>query len=80
MVFVQVLLEVLDDKGQWVEIELPVGIRAVIFCNLQSYGGGRDLWKHGPQVWHFLVLSCKPAKLLWRPRPLDTCSAGGLKD
>ena len=56
--FVQVLLEVLDDKGQWVEIKLPVGIRAVIFCNLQSYGGGRDLWKHGPQVWHFLVLSC----------------------
>ena len=51
-------LEVLDDRGKWVEIELPVGIRAVIFCNLQSYGGGRDLWKHGPQV-HILRLPAR---------------------
>ncbi|CAM9873721.1 unnamed protein product [Chrysoparadoxa australica] len=30
--------------GRWSEVKLPSSIRGLIILNLQSYGGGRDLW------------------------------------
>lgn len=30
--------------AQWSELEIPASIRAIIVLNLQTYGGGRDLW------------------------------------
>ncbi len=32
------------DKGAWREVEVPKSVRALVLLNLQSYGGGRDLW------------------------------------
>jgi hypothetical protein len=39
-------LRVKDTKGgaDWREVELPRSVRALVLLNLQSYGGGRDLW------------------------------------
>ena len=30
--------------GEWREIVVPSSVRAVVLLNLQSYGGGRDIW------------------------------------
>ena len=49
-VWLQVELFLLDSDGKWKEKLVPAAVRALIFCNLQSYAGGRDLWKHGAQV------------------------------
>ena len=46
----QVELHVLDEAGGWREVAVPAAVRAIIFLNLQSYAGGRDLWKHSAQV------------------------------
>jgi diacylglycerol kinase (ATP) len=44
-------LELLSEKGgSWVEQEVPQSVRAIVFLNLQSYGGGRDLWRHDHKV------------------------------
>jgi hypothetical protein len=39
-------LRVKDKKGatEWREVVLPRSVRALVLLNLQSYGGGRDLW------------------------------------
>ena len=37
-------LQVKDDKGEWVEVVIPSSVKALVLLNLQSYGGGRDLW------------------------------------
>jgi Diacylglycerol kinase accessory domain len=47
---VQVQLDTLDSSGKWVERELPEGVRAIVLLNLQSYAGGRDLWRHNASV------------------------------
>jgi hypothetical protein len=36
-------LEVLKG-GRWVDLEISSAVRAVVLLNLQSYGGGRNLW------------------------------------
>ena len=37
--------------GRWEELEISAAVRAVVLLNLQSYGGGRDLWgKHNSEV------------------------------
>lgn len=30
--------------GEWEEVRLKGAIKALVLLNLQSYGGGRDLW------------------------------------
>ena len=30
--------------GEWRDVDVPRSIRAVVLLNLQSYGGGRDIW------------------------------------
>eukprot|EP00887_Chlorella_sp_A99_P001396 scaffold8.g1396.t1 len=30
--------------GAWEEVEVPPRVRAIVLLNLQSYGGGRDIW------------------------------------
>lgn len=30
--------------GEWREIVVPSSVRAIVLLNLQSYGGGRDIW------------------------------------
>jgi diacylglycerol kinase (ATP) len=30
--------------GEWRDVDIPSSIRAVVLLNLQSYGGGRDIW------------------------------------
>lgn len=38
-------LEVLDaDGGEWRDVEVIASVQAIVLLNLQSYGGGRDLW------------------------------------
>ncbi len=39
-------LRVKDKKGdaEWREVAVPRSVRALVLLNLQSYGGGRDLW------------------------------------
>lgn len=34
----------LNASGEWEEVPLGKGIKALVILNLQSYGGGRDLW------------------------------------
>ena len=31
-------------RGEWREVKLGRGIKALVVLNLQSYAGGRDLW------------------------------------
>ncbi len=31
-------------RGEWREIAMAQGIKALVVLNLQSYAGGRDLW------------------------------------
>lgn len=33
-----------DGESNWTEVKLNRGIKALVLLNLQSYGGGRDLW------------------------------------
>lgn len=43
-------LEVLR-SGKWEDLEISAAVRAVVLLNLQSYGGGRDLWgKHNSEA------------------------------
>lgn len=37
-------VQVKDEKGEWVEVVVPNSVKALVLLNLQSYGGGRDLW------------------------------------
>lgn len=38
-------------SGRWEELEISAAVRAVVLLNLQSYGGGRNLWgKHTSEV------------------------------
>lgn len=37
----------LQDNTNWVNVEIPESVKAVVLLNLQSYGGGRDLWGKG---------------------------------
>jgi hypothetical protein len=46
----EVRLELLGADGKWKETNVPSSVRALIFLNLQSYGGGRDIWKHDKSV------------------------------
>ncbi|KAL2654204.1 hypothetical protein R1flu_022332 [Riccia fluitans] len=35
-----------EGSGEWEDVELPPGVRAVVILNLQSYAGGRNPWGH----------------------------------
>ena len=36
--------QVRNVRGEWREVRLGRGIKALVVLNLQSYAGGRDLW------------------------------------
>jgi hypothetical protein len=36
--------QVRNYKGEWREVAMGRGIKALVLLNLQSYAGGRDLW------------------------------------
>jgi diacylglycerol kinase (ATP) len=40
-------VEVLKE-GSWVPLEVPPEVKAIVLVNLQSYGGGRNIW--GPKM------------------------------
>ncbi|CAL8467982.1 g7520 [Coccomyxa elongata] len=40
----KVVLKVKNVAGEWVEVAMGRGIKALAVLNLQSYAGGRDLW------------------------------------
>ena len=60
--------------GSWQPVTIPSNVKAIVLLNLQSYGGGRDIWgladnnKDTPRGWKtpifndgmFEVWSCKP--------------------
>jgi hypothetical protein len=46
----EVRLELLGADGKWKNTRVPASVRALIFLNLQSYGGGRDIWQHDKSV------------------------------
>jgi hypothetical protein len=72
----QVRLELLGPDGTWKETRVPASVTALIFLNLQSYGGGRDIWHHDKAVrlsqlnlsWPCQVLNSL-ARMLLRKRP-----------
>ncbi|KAL3686113.1 hypothetical protein R1sor_004135 [Riccia sorocarpa] len=35
-----------EGSGEWEDVELPPGVRAVVVLNLQNYAGGRNPWGH----------------------------------
>ena len=37
-------MQVRNVRGEWREIAMSGGIKALVVLNLQSYAGGRDLW------------------------------------
>ena len=37
-------LQVRNVRGEWREVAMGRGIKALVLLNLQSYAGGRDLW------------------------------------
>eukprot|EP00884_Botryococcus_braunii_P016317 jgi/Botrbrau1/3369/Bobra.0337s0010.1 len=37
-------LQVRKDGDVWTDVKIPHSVRALVILNLQSYGGGRDLW------------------------------------
>ena len=37
-------MQVCKENGKWEEVQLKGDIKALVILNLQSYGGGRDLW------------------------------------
>lgn len=41
-VFVGVQVKGLD--GNWQPVPIPSNVKAIVLLNLQSYGGGRDIW------------------------------------
>lgn len=30
--------------GEWQPVTIPSSVKAIVLLNLQSYGGGRDIW------------------------------------
>jgi diacylglycerol kinase (ATP) len=39
------------EGGAWEDVPLPPSVKALVLLNLQSYGGGRDLWgRHDTEV------------------------------
>ncbi|KAK9817059.1 hypothetical protein WJX72_008941 [[Myrmecia] bisecta] len=40
----KVVLKARSSGGEWREVPIPSKVKAVVLLNLQSYGGGRDLW------------------------------------
>lgn len=30
--------------GTWQSVRIPSSVKAIVLLNLQSYGGGRDIW------------------------------------
>ena len=30
--------------GKWQQVSIPSSVKAIVLLNLQSYGGGRDIW------------------------------------
>ena len=30
--------------GKWLTVRIPSSVKAIVLLNLQSYGGGRDIW------------------------------------
>lgn len=38
------LLQVKGVDGKWLTVRIPSSVKAIVLLNLQSYGGGRDIW------------------------------------
>lgn len=43
-VTVRCVAQVKNVAGEWKEVAMSRGIKALVVLNLQSYAGGRDLW------------------------------------
>lgn len=37
-------LQVKGLDGKWQPVHIPKSVKALVLLNLQSYGGGRDIW------------------------------------
>jgi Diacylglycerol kinase accessory domain len=37
-------VQVRETNGSWRDVLVPSSVKAIVLLNLQSYGGGRDLW------------------------------------
>lgn len=42
--FAGIWLQVRDVDGKWQAVRIPNSVKALVLLNLQSYGGGRDIW------------------------------------
>jgi len=61
-----ILLQVLKER-RWERLEVPSSVRALVLVNLQSYGGGRNIW--GPTT-----SEKSKQKHKWDdPKPYDGC-------
>ena len=38
------MLQVKGVDGKWLTVRIPSSVKAIVLLNLQSYGGGRDIW------------------------------------
>jgi hypothetical protein len=56
------LLALSDKDGDFEPVDIPDGIRAIVVLNLQSYAGGRDLWKRPPTKSGYAPASCADGK------------------